>query len=72
MLSTPIAEDPMSVFVYAVNLQNQKDSIRDGSRCFSSFLGLKGGLKDQAKNFLEKAKANPDWAENNLIHFISN
>ena len=59
-------------FVYAVNLQNQKDSIRDGSRCFSSFLGLKGGLKDQAKNFLEKAKANPDWAENNLIHFISN
>jgi hypothetical protein len=32
---------------------------------------LKGGLEDQAKDFLNKAKANPEWAQNNLIQFIA-
>lgn len=69
MLSTPITEDPMAVFLYAVKSPESKRQYPRRFKMFLDFLGLKGGLEDQAKDFLNKAKANPEWAQNNLIQF---
>jgi hypothetical protein len=32
---------------------------------------LKGTIQEQAKQFLAKARANPHWAQDNLIQFIT-
>jgi hypothetical protein len=49
----------------------KKDSIHDAIKMFLDFLGLRGTLEEQAEEFLMNAKQNPEWVQNNLIHFIS-
>jgi hypothetical protein len=68
---SPLSEDPVAVFLYAVKSPESKREYPTPRRfkMFLDFLGLKGGLEDQAKDFLNKAKANPEWAQNNLIQF---
>jgi hypothetical protein len=34
------------------------------------FLDLPGSLEEQAKNFLEKARQNPQWAQDSIIVFL--
>src|SRR5919112_2974534 len=38
---------------------------------FLDYLNLKGTIKEQAKQFLAKARTNPQWAQDNLIQFIA-
>jgi hypothetical protein len=34
------------------------------------FLGLPGSLEEQAKDFLEKARRNPQWAQDSIVVFL--
>ena len=38
---------------------------------FLDYLNLKGTIQEQAKQFLSKARTNPQWAQDNLIQFIA-
>jgi hypothetical protein len=71
MLSSLVTDDPIAVFLYAAKSPESKRQYPRRLKMFLDFLGLKGGLEDQAKDFLEKAKANHNWVQNNLIKFIA-
>ncbi len=71
MLSTPITEDPMAVFLYAVKSPESKRQYPRRFKMFLDFLGFGGALEEQAKEFLSNAKQNPEWVQNSLIQFIS-
>ena len=59
MLSTPITEDPMAVFLYAVKSPESKRQYPRRFKMFLDFLGFGGVLEEQAKEFLRSAKGNP-------------
>jgi integrase len=71
MLSTPIAKDPMAVFLYAVKSPESKRQYPRRFKMFLDFLGFDGSLKEQAKEFLRNAKQDPEWVQNSLIQFVS-
>ena len=71
MLSTPIAEDPIAVFLYAVKSPESKRQYPRRFKMFLDFLGFGGALEEQVKEFLRNAKGNPEWVQNSLIQFIS-
>jgi hypothetical protein len=59
MLSTPIATDPMAVFLYAVKSPESKRQYPRRFKMFLDFLGFDGSLKEQAEESLTNAKQNP-------------
>jgi hypothetical protein len=71
MLSTPISEDPMAVFLYAMKSPESKRQYPRRFKMFLDFLGFGGVLEEQVKEFLGNAKGNPEWVQNSLIQFIS-
>jgi integrase len=71
MLSTPIATDPIAVFLYAVKSPESKRQYPRRFKMFLDFLGFGGSLEEQAKEFLRYAKQNPEWVQNSLIQFVS-
>ena len=71
MLFTPIAEDPMAVFLYAVKSPESKRQYPRRFKIFLDFLGFDGILEEQVHEFLRNAKGNPEWVQNSLIQFIS-
>jgi hypothetical protein len=71
MLSTSIAKDPMAVFLYAVKSPESKRQYPRRFKMFLDFLGLRGILDEQAKEFLRNAKQDPEMIQNSLIQFIS-
>ena len=71
MLSTSIAKDPMAVFLYAVKSPESKRQYPRRFKMFLDFLGLGGSLKEQAEEFLNNAKRDPEWVQENLIQFVS-
>jgi hypothetical protein len=60
----------MSHFMYALKAPETKRQYPNRFKTFLDFLGLKGSLEDQAKEFLIKARANTQWAEIELMKFI--
>jgi len=71
MLSTPIAEDPMAVFLYALKSPESKRQYPKRFKMFLDFLGFGGVLEEQVNKFRRNAKGNPEWIQNSLIQFIS-
>jgi hypothetical protein len=71
MLSAPVTENPIDVFLYAVKSPESKRQYPRRFKMFLDFLGLAGVLDEQAKEFLRDAKSNPQWAQNSLIQFVS-
>ena len=55
-------EDPLSVFLYALKAPETKRQYQRRLKVFLDFLKLDGTLEQQSKEFLEKAKQNPQWA----------
>jgi hypothetical protein len=64
------ADDPMAVFSYALKSKHSKRKYPQRFRTFLTFLGY-NGLKDDAIDFLEKAKESQEWVEDRLMQFIS-
>ena len=65
------ADDPLSIFLYALRAPETKRQYPKRLKVFLDYLGLGGNLQDQAKQFLTKAKQNPQWAQCSLMQFIS-
>ena len=62
---------PLSIFLYALKAPETKRQYPRRLKVFLDFLKLDGTLKQQSKEFLEKAKQNPQWAQNSIMQFIS-
>ncbi len=61
----------MASFVYALKAAETQRQYPRRFRAFLDFLGYKGTLQDQAKLFLENARQNAQWAEAELMKFIT-
>lgn len=64
-------DDPLANFLYALRAPETKRQYPRRLKVFLDHLGLRGDLQDQAKQFLIKAKSNPQWAQSSFMHFIS-
>ena len=64
-------EDPLSVFMYALKAPETKRQYPRRAKVFFDFLKLNEPLEEQAKDFLSKAKQNPQWAQSSLMQFIA-
>src|SRR5215469_13300936 len=71
MLSTPVADNPLFVFLYAVKSPESKRQYPRRFKIFLDFLGFDGSLKEQAEEFLRNVKQDSEWVQNSLIQFIS-
>ena len=60
----------MIIFLYALKAPESKRQYPRRFKMFLDYLNLKGTIQEQAKQFLVKARANPQWAQDNLIQFI--
>jgi hypothetical protein len=65
-------QDPMTIFLYALKSPESKRQYPRHFKMFLDYLNLKGTIQEQAKQFLVKARANPQWAQDNLIQFQNN
>jgi hypothetical protein len=63
--------DPMASFVYALKAAETQRQYPRRFQTFLDFLGYKGTLPDQAKLFLTNARKNAQWAEAELMRFIT-
>jgi hypothetical protein len=71
-LSAQYEEDhPLSIFLYALKAPETKRQYPRRLKVFLDFLKLDGTLEQQSKEFLEKAKQNPQWAQNSIMQFIA-
>jgi len=71
-LSTQYEEShPLSVFLYALKASETKRQYPRRLKVLLDFLKLEGDLELQSKEFLEKAKQNPQWAQNPIMQFIA-
>ncbi|MDP8941019.1 MAG: hypothetical protein M3M84_00580 [Thermoproteota archaeon] len=64
-------EDPLSVFLYALKAPETKRQYPRRLKVFLDFLKLDGTLEEQSKEFLERAKQNPQWAQHSLLQFMT-
>jgi hypothetical protein len=72
VLSAQYDEDhPLSVFLYALKAPETKRQYPRRLKVFLDFLKLDGTLEQQSKEFLEKAKQNPQWSQHSLLQFMA-
>jgi integrase len=62
--------DPMEAFTFGLKAPESRRQYPGRFKPFLDFLKLEGSLNEQAKQFWLKAKENPRWVEDNLMHFI--
>jgi integrase len=61
----------MTVFAYALKAPESRRQYPRRLKIFLDYLGLEGGLGEQAEQFYSSAIDNPQWAEDALMDFIS-
>jgi integrase len=62
--------DPMTKFMYALKAKESKRQYPRRFKTFLDFLGLEGTINEQAKQFLENTKTNPQSTEERFMDFI--
>jgi hypothetical protein len=55
--------------MYALKAKESKRQYPRRFKMFLDFLGLEGTINEQAKQFLENTKRNPQWTEDEFINF---
>jgi hypothetical protein len=65
-----IGDNPLSVFLYALRAPETRRQYPRRAKVFFDFLKLEGPLEGQARDFLSKAKQDPQWAQSSLMQFI--
>jgi hypothetical protein len=60
----------LSAFLYALKAPETKRQYPRRLKVFLDFLKLDGTLEQQSKEFLARAKQNPQWAQHSLMQFI--
>ena len=63
-------QNPIAVFSYALKAAETKRQYPRRFKMFVDFLKLEGRFEEQAKQFLLKARANQQWAQDSLMKFI--
>jgi hypothetical protein len=64
-------DNPLSVFLYALRAPETRRQYPRRAKVFFDFLNLEEPLEKQARDFLSKAKQNPQWAQSSLMQFIA-
>jgi hypothetical protein len=64
-------DDPLSVFLYALKAPETRRQYPRRAKVFFDFLKLEEPLERQARDFLSKARQNPQWAQSSLMQFIA-
>jgi hypothetical protein len=64
-------QDPIANLLYALKSSESKRQYPRRFKMFLDFLKLEGSLGEQAKQFLIKAKQDPQWVQDNLRNFIA-
>jgi hypothetical protein len=64
-------QDPLSVFIYALKAPETKRQWPRRLKVFFDFLQLKEPIEEQAKQFLVRTKQNYQWAQHNLLQFMT-
>jgi hypothetical protein len=62
--------NPLSVFLYALKAPETRRQYPRRAKVFFDFLKLEEPLEKQARDFLSKARQNPQWAQSSLMQFI--
>jgi len=62
--------DPLAYFTYGLKAAESRRQYPRRLKVFLDFLKLDGSLDEQAKCFWLKARSDPRWTEDKLIHFI--
>jgi hypothetical protein len=70
-LSLTKEEDPIANLLYALKSSESKRQYPRRFKMFLDFLKLEGPLEEQAKQFLIKARQDPQWVQDNLRDFIA-
>jgi hypothetical protein len=65
------AVDPLAIFLYALKAPETKRQYPRRFKVFLDFLKLEGTFEEQAKQFLVKARRNPQWVQDNFMQFIA-
>lgn len=65
------AENPMSVFYYALRAPESQRQYPSRFKVFLDHLGLKGSIEQQAKQFVDNAINDPTWFKQSLMNFIT-
>jgi hypothetical protein len=63
-------KEPMAAFMYGLRAPDTKRQYPRRFQYFLNFLQISGTLKEQAKQFILKARENPQWAQQSLMSFI--
>jgi hypothetical protein len=63
--------DPMTKFMYALKAKESKRQYPRRFKTFLDFLGLQGTIDEQANQFLQNMKNNPQWIEKRFMDFVS-
>jgi hypothetical protein len=63
--------DPMARFMYALKAKESKRQYPRRFKTFLDFLKLPGTINQQAKQFLENTKRNPQSTEEGFMEFVS-
>ena len=64
-------EDPMSIFLYDLKAAESRRQYPRRFKLFLDFLKLQDTIKEQAMEFLTKARQNAHWAQDNLMRFMA-
>jgi len=60
----------MTTFLYALRAPDTKRQYPRRFKFFLDFLKIQGTVEEQAKQFVLKARDNPQWAQDSLMSFI--
>jgi hypothetical protein len=63
-------KDPMAAFMYGLRAPDTKRQYPRRFQYFLDFLKIPGILEEQARQFILKARENPQWAQESLMSFI--
>lgn len=65
-------QDPIAAFMYGLKAPETKRQWPGRLKVFLGYLVLDDGtFEEKAKQFIEKARQNPQWAQDNLMKFIA-
>jgi integrase len=62
--------DPLSAFTYALKAPETSRQYPRRLKVFFDFMQFDSPLEEQAKQFLIKARSDPQWAQDSLMAFI--
>ena len=63
-------QDPLAVFMYALRAPESRRQYPRRFKVFLDYLRLEGSIKDQGRQFVEKARNDPKWFNRSLMNFI--